>query len=90
MKTLINKTRAPIKIVLPGGKALRLGPGKAGQIRDEDADADAVKKLVEAGALEMHHGGGHAAGGGTSGGGLARGGGYGHSRATFRQRKGER
>ncbi len=48
MKTVTNKTRAPLKVPLPRGKSLHLGPGKSGQIRDEDADHASLKKLVEA------------------------------------------
>jgi hypothetical protein len=53
MKTLINKTRGPIKVPLPRGKSLRLGPSNAGQIRDEDVDHPALKKLIEAGDIEL-------------------------------------
>jgi hypothetical protein len=89
MKTLINKTRAPLKIGLPGGKTVRLGPGKAGQIRDEDADGDAIKKLVEAGDLEVHQGE-VSTGSGSGPGGVHKAGGHGQGKATFRQRKGDR
>jgi len=89
MKTLINKTRAPLKITLPGGKSVRLGPGKAAQIRDEDAAVDSIKKLVEAGNLEVHQGDVHT-GSGAGGGGVHKAGGHGQGRATFRQRKGDR
>jgi hypothetical protein len=67
MKTVTNKTRAPIRIRLPGGKALYLGPFKTGQIRDQDASHPALKKLVEAGEIEIfdgrHQGGAGALGG---------------------------
>ena len=53
MKTVINKTRAPLRITLPGGKALHLGPGKSGQIRDEAVEYPAVKKLVKADQIEI-------------------------------------
>jgi hypothetical protein len=89
MKTLINKTEAPIKIPLPGGKTLRLGPGKAGQIRDEATEHAAVKKLIEAGDVEVHEGTGRQSGivgGGTLPNQASRG----QARATFRQRKGDR
>lgn len=89
MKTLINKTLTPLKVGLPGGKFLRLGPGKSGQIRDEDADGDALKKLVEAGDLEVHQGEIHT-GAGPGAGGVHKAGGQAQGRATFRQRKGDR
>ena len=57
MKTVVNKTRLPIKVPLPRGKALHLGPGKEGQIRDEASEHAAVKKLVDSGKIEIFDGG---------------------------------
>jgi hypothetical protein len=57
MKTVTNKTRAPIRIPLPRGKSLHLGPMRTGQIRDQDAEHPALKKLVEAGDVEIFDGG---------------------------------
>jgi hypothetical protein len=57
MKTVVNKTRAPLKVPLPRGKSLHLGPNKTGQIADGAAEHAAVKKLVEAGKLEIFDGG---------------------------------
>jgi hypothetical protein len=57
MKTVINKTHLPVKVPLPRGKALHLGPKKTGQIRDEDATHVGVQKLVEAGEIEVVDGG---------------------------------
>jgi hypothetical protein len=88
MKTLINKTRAPLKVVLPAGKALRLGPGKSGQIRDED-ETEAIRKLVESGDLELHHGDVHVTSG-PGAGGVHKAGGHAAGKTTFRQRKGDR
>jgi len=87
MKTVINKTRAPLKVPLPRGKSLHMGPGKSGQIRDEDADHAGLKKLVEAGKLELVEGGHHDAGvaGGTTAPHAAT---QGLGKANFRQRKG--
>ena len=56
MKTVTNKTQSAIKVPLPRGKALHLGPRKTGQIRDADASHPAVKKLVEAGTIEIFDG----------------------------------
>lgn len=53
MKTVINKTNAPIKVPLPRNKSLHLGPLKSGQVRDEDADRPGVAKMVEAGTIEI-------------------------------------
>ncbi len=57
MKTVTNKTRTPLKIPLPRGKSLHLGPGKTGQLRDDAAEHAGVKKLVEAGSIEIFDGG---------------------------------
>jgi hypothetical protein len=89
VKTITNKTNKPIKIPLPGGKALHLGPDKSGQIRDEAAEHAPVQKLVDAGEIEIADGDHDSAGSG--GRGLsphqAQGG---QRRSTFRQRKGDR
>lgn len=53
MKIVSNKTNKPIKIALAGGKFLHLGPLKIGQIADNAAERPAVKKLLEAGDIEI-------------------------------------
>ncbi len=53
MKTVQNKTRRPLRVPLPRGKSLHLGPGKTGQVSAEATDHPAFKKLVEAGELEV-------------------------------------
>ncbi len=53
MKTVVNKTHKPLRLHLPGGKVLHLGPLKSGQIADEAADQPAIRKLVEAGEIEI-------------------------------------
>ena len=57
MKTIVNKTRAPIKVPLPRGKSLHLGPSKSGQIADGAEEHAPLKKLVEAGKIEIFEGG---------------------------------
>jgi len=57
MKTVVNKTRAPLKLPLPRGKSLHLGPNKSGQIADSAEEHAALKKLVEAGTIEIFDGG---------------------------------
>lgn len=57
MKTVVNKTRAPLRIPLPRGKSLHLGPKKTGQIADSAEEHAAVKKLVDAGKIEIFAGG---------------------------------
>ncbi len=53
MKIVSNKTNRPIKIALAGGKFLHLGPLKTGQIADNAAERPAIKKLLEAGEIEI-------------------------------------
>ena len=65
-----NKTRRPLTINLPGGKKLRLGPGRVGQIAPKAAEYPAVKKLIDDGEIEVV-GGGRTKGSLSSGGGGA-------------------
>jgi len=71
MKTVTNKTRKPLRIRLPGGKTLFLGATRRGQVRDEALEHPPVKRLLEAGDIEVSddlspsHGSGE--GGGLSG-----------------------
>src|SRR4030095_4536639 len=53
VKTISNKTARPLRVPLPRGKTLHLGPKKTGQIASEDAEHPPLKKLVEAGELEI-------------------------------------
>jgi hypothetical protein len=48
-----NKTNRPLAIPLPRGKILHLGPKKKGQIAANAAEHPALKKLVEAGEIEL-------------------------------------
>jgi len=59
MKTIVNRRRLPIRVPLPGGKVLFLGPSKTGQIADAHADLPAVRKLIESGAIALHGEGEH-------------------------------
>ena len=63
-----NKTKGPLRIPLPGGKRLYLGPGRTGQISPKAADHPPLKKLIEDGDVEIV-GGGRSQGTGDSGGG---------------------
>jgi len=56
MKTVMNKTSTPLKLPLPRGKSLHLGPRQTGQIRDEATEHPALKKLVDAGKIEVMDG----------------------------------
>jgi hypothetical protein len=53
MKKITNKTRRPLAIPLPHGKKLHLGPRKTGQIATNSADHPPLKKLVDAGQIEI-------------------------------------
>ena len=53
MKTIVNKTPKPIRVPLPRGKTLHLGPAKTGQVSDEALERDAVRRLLEAGEIEV-------------------------------------
>ncbi|MCH8133352.1 MAG: hypothetical protein IIA30_12440 [Myxococcales bacterium] len=56
MKTVINKTRKPLRIPLPGGKALFLGITQEAKIRDDALEHAPVKKLLEMGDIEVFDG----------------------------------
>ena len=58
MKTIVNKTAMPLRVPLPGGKVLHLGPKKSGQVADNAAEHAALRKLIKAGTLEIQGEGG--------------------------------
>ncbi len=66
MKTVKNLSASPLRVPLPAGKTLHLGPNESGSIRDAAAEHPALKRLVEAGSLEV--------GAGTPGAGMSDGG----------------
>jgi hypothetical protein len=53
MKTIKNKTHAPLRVPLPRGKTLHLGPGKEGQVAYQDVEHKGLQKLVKAGKIEI-------------------------------------
>jgi hypothetical protein len=53
MTTISNKTQRPVSVPLPGGKTLHLGPGKTGQIAGKAVDDSQLKKLIDAGEIEI-------------------------------------
>ena len=53
MTAVSNKTRRPLSVPLPGGKTLHLGPGKTGQISAKAVETPQLKKLVDAGEIEV-------------------------------------
>jgi hypothetical protein len=53
MRTILNKTPRPLKVRLPQGKVLHLGPFKEGRVSPQALESPGIKKLVEAGDLEV-------------------------------------
>lgn len=53
MPTLRNKTHRPLSIPLPGGKTLHLGPGNTADVAANAVDGARLKKLIEAGEIEV-------------------------------------
>jgi hypothetical protein len=54
MKTIINKTNRPLKVLLGRGRVLRLGPRKEGRIATNDAERDSLTQLVTKGDIEIY------------------------------------
>lgn len=54
MKSIVNKTHGPLRVPLPKGKILHLGPNKTGQVSVHDADHPPLQKMVEAGQIELY------------------------------------
>lgn len=48
-----NTTKAPLRVPLPGGKKLHLGPAGKGNVTPKALEHPPVKKLIEAGQLEV-------------------------------------
>ena len=57
MSSIHNKTNRPLVVPLPGGKKLRLGPLQTGQVTPKALEHPPLKKLIEAGELELTDGG---------------------------------
>jgi hypothetical protein len=85
---IINKTKRPIRVPLPDGKKLFLGPFKTGQITPKSASHPALVQLIEAGDLELDDVG--RSGGGTSETSIAMGGDKGGGRQSSIRRTGDR
>ena len=66
MPAVTNKTGKPLSISLPRGKTLHLGPRKSGQISSHDIEHPALKKLVDAGTIEIGEESGSIEGDGSS------------------------
>ena len=53
MELIRNKTMKPLRVPLPNGKTLHLGPRQEGQISVHAVDHGPLKKLVETGEIEL-------------------------------------
>ena len=89
MRSITNKTNKPIAVPLPRGKLLRLGPRKTGQISSDDIEHPPLKKMAEAGEIEIHEEG-HSPQGGGAGGNVGPTGGPGGPTTTGGHRSGDR
>jgi hypothetical protein len=52
-----NNSKKPLKVPLPGGKSLFLGPNAKGQVSDKSAEHPPFQEMVESGAIEVIVGG---------------------------------
>ena len=53
MKEIVNKTQRPVRVPLPGGKFLHLGPAKAGQVSDQATQLPSFQRLLKEGTIEL-------------------------------------
>lgn len=53
MKIVVNKLTRPLRVPLPQGKVLHLGPRQKGQIADHAVDHEPLQALVEDGSIEV-------------------------------------
>jgi hypothetical protein len=53
IRTIVNKSRKPLRISLAGGKTLFLGPAGTGQVHDDALERPQLKKLIKAGEVEV-------------------------------------
>ena len=90
MQTITNKTHKPLRIPLPGGKALHLGPSKSGQIADGASTSPAILRLIKEGQIEIQGDGRHGNAGTGEGGGHGGEATHGHPPTTTVQKRGNR
>jgi len=64
MPSIHNTTKRPLAISLPGGKKLRLGPRQTGQVAPKALEHPPLKKMIEAGEVEVADEGRQSGGGG--------------------------
>ncbi len=53
MKEIRNETHGPLRVPLPHGKVLHLGPSQTGQVPASALEHEPFKKLVEAKKVEI-------------------------------------
>lgn len=53
MKTIVNKTPSPVRVPLPRGRVLHLGPLKSGQVSHKVLDHEPLREMIEAGQIEI-------------------------------------
>jgi hypothetical protein len=53
MKEIRNKTAKPVRIPLPRGKTLHLGPSQIAQVADKATELAGFQKLISDGLIEM-------------------------------------
>jgi hypothetical protein len=53
MKEILNTSAMPLRIPLPGGKTLHLGPKKVAQIADNATEHPAIQKLIKDGSVKV-------------------------------------
>ncbi len=90
MATIRNTSHKPVRVPLPLGKALFLGPNKSGQITQNAVDHPAVQELIAAGAIELTGEAQHGQRPEGTGGGVHPGATHGHVPTNQPQRRGDR
>jgi hypothetical protein len=53
MRSIVNKTPKALRVPLPGGRSLFLGPGARGQVPAGALERPAFRKLLDAGDIEL-------------------------------------
>jgi hypothetical protein len=51
MITILNKTPRPVRIRLPGGKTLHLGPYKSAKVTDQAAELPSFRRHIQSGEV---------------------------------------